>query len=152
MLGLILYCRRICLLVIIVSSICCSPAAETDPLKIEETNRVWQSIPVYPAMRETPGNNVRQETPLVIIKTYKSDSSFADVQKFYAERMIATGWQLIAKGEVKDRGRIRGEQILEFTKDGFRLTVEFGGQIKADLGWDYAIELSPVGYWKEKID
>ena len=66
--------------------------------------------------------------------------------------MAAAGWQLIVVEEIKDRGRIRGEQILKFTKDGYRLTVEFAGQLKADLGWDYAIELSPADYWKEKID
>ncbi|HEX8637493.1 MAG TPA: hypothetical protein VF692_05480 [Pyrinomonadaceae bacterium] len=150
--GLILYQRQICLLIIIASGICCAPAAKPDALKIEEINRIWQSIPVYPGMMETTENTVPTDSPLVITKTYKSDASFEDVQKFYAERMITAGWQLIVEEEIKDRGRIRGEQILEFTKDGYRLTVEFAGQLKADLGWDYAIELSPADYWKEKID
>lgn len=41
---------------------------------------------------------------------------------------------------------------MEFTKDGYLLTVEFADQLKADLGWDYAIELSSAAYWKEKTD
>lgn len=152
MLGLILYWGQICLLIIIVSSICCAPAAKPDVLRIEETNRVRQIIPIYPGMTETPVNTVPTDSPLVIIKTYKSDANFEDVQKFYVEQMAAAGWQLIADEEVKNRGRIRGEQVMEFTKDGYRLTVEFAGQLKADLGWNYAIELSPADYWKEKID
>ena len=79
MFGLILYRRQICLLIIIASSICCAPAAKPDSLKIEETTRVWQAIPVYPGMTQTPRNIVPTDSPLVITKTYKSNASFEAV-------------------------------------------------------------------------
>jgi hypothetical protein len=89
MLDLIPCRRQICLLVVIASGICCTPATKPDCLKIEETNRIWQSIPVYPGMKETAENPVPTNSPLVITKTYRSDASFEDVQKFYAKRMAA---------------------------------------------------------------
>jgi len=43
---------------------------------------------------------------------------------------------------VKDRGRFRGERLLEFRKDDFELDVQYAGGRKADLGWDYSIGIT----------
>lgn len=152
MLGLKLYGRRIGVLILIVLNICCGTASKPDNIKIEETKRVWQTIPIYSGMTETAQNTIPEGSPLVIAKTYKSDANLADVQQFYVQQLAPAGWHFLEEREVKDRGRIRGEQLLEFTQGNYRLTIEFAGERQADLGWDYAIELSPIDYWKEKVD
>jgi len=103
-------------------------------------------------MTETGEDNIPESSSLVIAKTYKSDANLDDVQQFYVRQLAPAGWRFLEEREVKDRGRIRGEHLLEFTKGNYRLTIEFAGERRADLGWDYAIELSPSNYWKEKVD
>lgn len=146
------YGRRTCILMLIVLNICCGNAQKPDGLKIEETKQVWQTIPIYPGMTETSANLIPADPPLVITKTYKSNANFADVQQFYVQQLAPSGWKFLEEREVKDRGRIRGEQLLEFTKGDYRLTIEFAAERGAELGWDYAVELSPLNYWKEKVD
>ena len=146
-----LYGRQICLLMLIVLNISCGTVPKPDDSKIADTKRLWQTVPVYSGMMETVTNIVPADSPLVITKTYKSDAQFADVQRFYVERLVAVGWKFVGESEVKDRGRIRGERLLEFTQGSHRLIIQFAGQLRADLGWDYAIELSPLDYWKETV-
>jgi hypothetical protein len=149
--SLKLYGRQICFLTLIVFGISCGTAPKPDDLKIAETKRLWQTIPIYSGMSETGNNTAPADSPLVITKTYKSDAEFADVQKFYVERLAPAGWQFVGASEVKHKGRIRGERLLEFTQGSHRLIIQFAGQLRADLGWDYAIELAPSDYWKEMV-
>ncbi len=150
--GLKIYRQQICLLIVISLNICCGLAPKPDELKIEETKRIWQTIPIYPEMTETGEDSIPEGSPLVIAKTYKSDANLAAVQQFYVQQLAPAGWMFLEDREVKDRGRIRGEQLLEFTKGSYRLSVEFAGERRLDLGWDYAVELSPLNYWREKVD
>lgn len=139
-----------CVWMLIALNICCGTAPKPGDLKIQETKRVWQTIPIYPGMTETSENTIPTDSPLVINKTYKSDANYTDVEAFYTQQLA--GWRLLEEGEIKDRGRIRGEQLLGFTKDNYRLLIQFAGERGMDLGWDYAIELSPSDYWKDRVD
>lgn len=151
MLGLKFYGRRMGVLVLIILNICCGTAPKPDDLKIEETKQLWQTIPIYPEMTETAKNNIAEDSPLVITKTYKSNQDFTDVQQFYVRQLAPAGWQFVEESEVKHNGRIRGERLVEFTKGDYRLIIQFAGQLQAELGWDYAIALSPLDYWKEMV-
>lgn len=152
MLDLKIFPRKIVVLVLIVLNICCGTALQPDVSKIEETRRVWKTIPIYPGMTELTENDVPANSAIVITKTYKSDQNFADVETFYARQLGSAGWRLLEESEIKDRGRTRGEQLQGFTKDNYRLLVQFAGERRTELGWDYAVELSPSDYWKDKID
>jgi hypothetical protein len=148
--GLKLCGRRMCVLILIALNIGCGTAPKPDDSKIQETKRVWQTIPIYPGMTETTENTIQADSPLVFTKTYKSDANYADVETFYTKELA--GWRLLEEGEIKDRGRIRGERLQGFTKDNYRLLIQFAGERRTELGWDYAIELSPSNYWKDKVD
>ncbi len=150
MLGLKLYGRRMCVLMLIALNIGCGTAPKPVDSKLQDAKKVWQTIPIYPGMTETTENTISTNSPLVFTKTYKSDANYADVETFYTKEL--TGWRLLEEGEIKDRGRIRGEQLQGFTKDNYRLLIQFAGERRTELGWDYAIELSPSGYWKNKVD
>lgn len=63
--------------------------------------------------------------------------------RFYTERLPRDGWQLVAAREVKDRGRIRGERLLQFRRGGYELSIKSASKRAADLGWDYALEVMP---------
>lgn len=150
--GLKIFRREIGVLLLIFLTVCCQTAPKPNESKIEEIKRVRQTVPVYPGMTKSSENDVPAESTLVITETYKSDANFTDVETFYSQRLIPAGWRLLEDEEIKDRGRIRGEQLQGFTKDNYRLLIQFAGERKAELGWDYAVELSPADYWKDKID
>ena len=149
--GLKLHGRKICLLGLVVFSISCGTAPRPDDLKIAETKRLWQTVPIYPGVTVTVNNTVTADSPLVITKTYKLDAQFADVRQFYLERLAPAGWQFVGENEVKHKGRIRGERVLTFTHSNHRLIVQFAGELRGDLGWDYAVELAPSDYWQEMV-
>lgn len=48
-----LYRRQICLLIVISLNICCGSAPKPNDAEIQETKRIWQTIPIYPEMTET---------------------------------------------------------------------------------------------------
>ncbi len=121
----------------------CAPTrTEVDPSKLKEVEGMWAALPVYPGMVEVNSSVSSDDGRVWVEKNYKSDASFGEVRRFYTETLSRAGWQLVGEREVKDRGRFRGERLLEFQKDGFEFDLQYAGGRKADLGWDYSIDIT----------
>lgn len=119
-----------------------SRSGDADTLPSRIAAQIEESVPVYPGWsrtQETRGFSRGTEEAA----KYTSDASFDDVSRFYTERLPRDGWQLVAAREVKDRGRIRGERLLQFRRDGYELSIKSAGERADDLGWDYALEVMP---------
>ena len=131
--------------VLFISAVTCGCVAtrtEVDPSKLREVEGVWATLPIYSGMVEVDRSVSSYDARVWVEKNYKSDASFDDVKRFYTEALARAGWQLTGEREVKDRGRFRGERLLEFRKDGFELDVQYAGGRKADFGWDYSIDVT----------
>lgn len=125
------------------------PAAESD--KVNEIVKLFDDIPLYPS--KTAQNTVKEteHEAASIARTYQSEAAFEEVRQFYLEQLPRLGWRFVAERELKDRGRIRGERILEFQKDKFVLSIQFAGRRRADLGWNYAIRIAYPVDNREKV-
>ncbi len=121
---------------------CSATRSEVDPSKLKDVEGVWATLPIQPGMVEVDSSVSSYDGRVWVEKNYKSDASFDDVKRFYTETLARAGWQLVGEREVKDRGRFRGERLLEFHRDDFELDVQYAGDRKADLGWDYSIDIT----------
>jgi len=143
--GVMAFVLKILSAVLFVCAMTCGCGAtrtEVDPSKLKEVEGVWATLPVHPGMIEVDSSVSSDDGRVWIEKNYKSDAPFDDVKRFYTETLARAGWQLVGEREVKDRGRFRGERLLEFRKDDFELDVQYAGGRKADLGWDYSIDIT----------
>lgn len=73
---------------------------------------------------------------------YKAAAPYDEARRFYIEEFARSGWQFIRERELKDRGWMKGERLLEFQKNWYELDVKYSGERDGELGWAYQIELS----------
>ncbi len=73
---------------------------------------------------------------------YTATASDDEVRRFYIEEFARSGWQSIRERELKDRGRTKGERLIEFQKNEYELDIKYAGEREMELGWAYQIELS----------
>ena len=130
---------------------CNSNDTNVDSSRVSEVIEVLKSVPVHPSKVEVNTDDYSYESNASITRKYKSDTSYEEVKKFYLAQLGKQGWQLIEERELKDKGRFKGEQVLHFTRGEFLLSVQFAGQRKETLGWDYAIRIAYPPDWIEKI-
>ncbi len=123
---------------------CCCSASRTavDATKLKAVEGVWATLPIYPGTVEVDSSRSSYDDRVWVEKNYKSDATFDDLKRFYIGTLSRAGWQFVGERELKDRGRFRGEQLLEFRKGGFELDLQYAGTRKADLGWDYSIDVT----------
>ncbi len=121
---------------------CSATRTEADASKLKAVEGIWATVPIYPGSVEVDSSLSSYDDRVWVKKNYQSDAPFDDVKRFYTETLIRNGWQFIGERELKDRGRFKGEQLLEFRKGGFELDVQYAGARKADLGWDYSIDIT----------
>jgi hypothetical protein len=143
--GGMAFVLKIFLAVFLVGAVTCGctvTRTEVDASKLKEVEGVWAALPVYPGMVEVDSSVSSDDDRVWVEKNYKSDASFSEVRRFYTETLARAGWRLTDEREVKDRGRFRGERLLEFRKDDFEIDVQYAGGRKADLGWDYSIDIT----------
>ena len=131
------------LLCVVLTSACGgSPKSDADTLPSRIATQIEESVPVYPGWSRTQETRGFSRGTADAAK-YTSDASFDDVSRFYTERLPRNGWRLVAAREVKDRGRIRGERLLQFRRGGYELYIKNAGERADELGWDYALEVMP---------
>ncbi len=131
--------------VLFVGAVTCGCAAtrtEVDPSKLKEVEGVWATLPAHPGMAEVDRSVSSSGARVWVERNYRSDAPFNDIKRFYTEKLAPAGWRFVGERELKDRGRFRGERLLEFHKDGFELDVQYSGARKRDLGWDYSIDVT----------
>lgn len=121
---------------------CSTTRTEVDPSKLKEVESVWATLPAYPGMTEVSNSVSSYDGRAWVERNYQSDADFDDVKRFYTETLTRAGWRLAGEHEVKDRGRFKGERLLEFRQGDFELDVQYSGARKADLGWDYSIDVT----------
>lgn len=121
---------------------CAATRTAVDESKLKAVEGEWATFPVYPGMVEVDRSVSSDDGRVWVEKNFKSAASFADVKRFYTETLARAGWQLTGERELKDRGRFRGERLLEFRHNGFDLDVQYAGGRKADLGWDYSVDIT----------
>ncbi len=114
---------------------------EANVHKLKEIEQLWTTVPIYPGMVEVSYSSP-SEGEMTIDRNYKSDAPFNEVRRFYTEKLTHAGWQVVGDTEVKDRGRFRGERLVEFRKGEYELDLQYAGQRKADFGWDYSIDIT----------
>jgi hypothetical protein len=105
---------------------------------------------IHPSKIEIGTDNDSNGSKTAIIKKYKSDVPFDEAKKFYIKQLTAQDWHLIEERELKDKGRYKNERVLHFTRGEFLLSVQFAGERKEILGWDYAIRIAHPPDWIEK--
>jgi len=121
---------------------CSASRTTVDESKLKAVEGVWATLPTYPGTVEVDSSRSSYEGRVWVEKNYQSDAPFDDLKRFYTDNLTQSGWQFVGERELKDRGRFRGEQLLEFRKGGFELDLQYAGTRKADLGWDYSIDVT----------
>ncbi len=114
---------------------------EANVNKLKEIGQLWATVPIYPGMVEASTSS-SSEGEVWIDRNYKSDAPFDEVRRFYTEKLTHAGWQVVGDTEVKDRGRFRGERLVEFRKGEYELDLQYAGERKAEIGWDYSIDIT----------
>jgi hypothetical protein len=123
-------------------STCRNSGSESDVVKIEEISKLFADVPVHPGKSEIKSDKTMEGGKAAVIKTYKSDAPFEEIREYYVKRLSEKGWRLAAERELKDRGRIYGERIVEFQKGRFVLSVQYAAERRETLGWDYALRIA----------
>jgi len=130
---------------------CNSQDTNVDSSKFDEMAGILKSVSVHPSKTELETNNQSSRSNVSITRKYKSDASFDEIKEFSLKQLANQGWQLIEEQELKDKGRYKGERVLHFTRGDFLLSVQFAGERKEILGWDYAIRIAHPSDWREKV-
>jgi hypothetical protein len=146
--------KFILLWVIVLSAVfsgCTSHDKNVDSSKSDEITAILKSVSVHPSKTELETNNHSSGSKVSITRKYKSDASFDEIKEFYLKQLTNQGWQLVGEQELKDKGRFRSERVLHFTRGEFLLSVQFAGERKEILGWDYAIRIAHPSDWREKV-
>lgn len=130
---------------------CHSHDPDANNLKLDEIAQILKSVSVHPGKIELETNNHTSGSNAAITRKYKSDASFDEVKQFYLKQLTIQGWQLTEEKELKDKGRYKGERVLNFTRGEFLLSVQFAGRRKEDLGWDYAVRIAHPSDWEKKV-
>lgn len=145
---------RAAILVFVMISVfngCRSAIPTADNPKYKEIENLWKTIPVYSGFIEGKTDTTSTTAAAEIIKEYESNASFADAEEFYRSQLPSLGWEQVDERDIKDRGRIRGERILVFQKENYWLTIQFAGELRTELGWDYSIRLATPKDWNDQV-
>ncbi len=140
--AVVLKTLSVILFVCAVTCGCSASRTAVDASKLTAVEGIWATLPTYPGTVEVDSSRSSYEGRVWVERNYKSDAPFDDLKRFYTEKLTQSGWQFVGERELKDRGRFRGEQLLEFRKGGFELDLQYAGTRKADLGWDYSIDIT----------
>jgi hypothetical protein len=124
---------------------------EADVSRVNEIAGFFDDLPIHPSKALKHPHNESDGDTASVAKTYQSDAAFDEVREFYLERLSPKGWQFIEERELKDRGRFRGERVLEFQKGEFVLSIQFAGERRDSLGWDYAVRIAYPEYNRKKV-
>jgi hypothetical protein len=136
---------------VISSSSCQNDYSEADLNQIDQINNLFDEIPVHPGKTELQAQTKKEVSGTAVVRKYRSNVSFEETRSFYLDRLPGSGWQFTEERELKDRGRHRGERVVEFQKGGFVLSVQFAGNRRESLGWDYAVRLAFPADNKRKV-
>lgn len=136
---------------IIVCQACGSNVSTSDNFKYKEIEAVWKTVPIYSGFDEIETETTSVTAGAEIIRKYRSTANFADADRFYHDELPVLGWEQIDERNVKDRGRLRGERILVFQKEDYWLTIQFAGNRRSELGWDYAVRLASPKGWSDRV-
>ncbi|MDQ3652369.1 MAG: hypothetical protein M3458_19270 [Acidobacteriota bacterium] len=140
--AVVLKTLSVILFVCVATCGCSASRTAVDATKLKAVEGVWATLPIYPGMIEVNNSSSSYDDRVWVEKNYKSDAPFDDLKRFYTEKLTQSGWQFVGERELKDRGRFRGEQLLEFRKGSFEIDLQYAGTRKADLGWDYSIDIT----------
>ena len=77
----------------------------------------------------------------MLTRNYKSGTGYDEVKSFYEGELVGRGWRLVEEKRLSDWGRDKGGRSLTFSKDVYRMTLEYAGDNSAGQ-WDYSISLS----------
>lgn len=139
------------IIISVVFSSCNSRDSNLDGSKYDELAGTLKSLPLYPNTVEIKTENYSSGSKTSITRKYKSDASFDEVRKFYFDNLIERGWQFAEEQEFKDRGRIKDEHVVYFSRGEFLLSIQSAGERREDLGWDYAVRVAYPADWKRKV-
>ncbi len=139
------------LTMILLSNGCATDKQNTNPLGFSEITEILKSVSTHPGKIEISTDNHSIGSNHSITRKYKSNVSFDEVKDFYLQQLIGQGWLFDEERELKDKGRYKGERVLHFTRGEFVLSIQFAGERKEVLGWDYAIRIAHPPEWKEKV-
>jgi hypothetical protein len=110
--------------------------------RVEEIEALWATLPLHTSFSEVKKPSFSRDGSPRFGPRYAASAPYDEVRRFYIEGLARSGWQFVREGELKDRGRIRGERLLEFRKDGYELAIKYSGERKRELGWVYRLKLS----------
>ena len=130
---------------------CDSRDANADNPRIDEVEQILEAAPIHPGKVELETGNQSSGSNASIVRKYKSDVPFEEAKEFYLEQLVKQGWQFVEERELKDKGRFKRERVLHFVLGEFLLSIQFAGERREVLGWDYAIRIAHPPDWKEKV-
>ena len=139
------------ILLMFVLNACQSDPKNSQTPTSEEIEQLWQSLPIHQGKIQIDKVAASTDSQISIEAKYKTDASFEEIQQFYVDNLPPQGWQLTHHQEIKDRGRIKGERIIEFQQGEYSLLIQFADQRRAELGWDYAIRLAYPPDWRKRM-
>jgi hypothetical protein len=122
----------------------CAYLKTDTPPEMNEVVRIRSAFPVYPGMTQVP-DDFKVDAPNIACRSlsFKSESSFEDVSRFYIKELTSTGWELTGNQKLSDWGRDLGGHELEFRKGEYHIAIEKGGSNNDD--WDYGVTIC----WKK---
>lgn len=129
------------LLFCVVLCTCQSDGPIRDGSKLRELEQILEAVPVYPGMVEVDRSSSLSVDDVHASREYRSSDTFNDVKRFYREKLPQDGWQFVEDREVKDRGRIKRERLLEFRRGKYHIDIKYAGERVAELGWTYSVSV-----------
>lgn len=127
---------------VVLSSCDATNSTAPDPARLRYIEQLRENVPIHPTFIEVERLTVSEASEAEVAYEYRSSASFDQVRGFYQERLAGSDWQFVDESMVKDRGRLKGERLLEFRQGDYDLDVKYAGQRASALGWNYAIEIS----------
>jgi hypothetical protein len=124
----------------------CTPARNP---RLEEVQKIWQELPIYPGMTEVEGGMTMSGFDKAhISKHFKSAAAYNEVKRFYEENLTKDRWQFVREDQLKTfGGKLSGGQEVEFRRGEYKLTIEYAPE-DLGYGWNYGIGVSWL--WKFK--
>ena len=110
--------------------------------QIKKIKALWATLPIHTNFREVKAPSLDSDGSPRFSARYTVTAPYDEVRHFYTEELARSGWQFIRERELKDRGRMKGERLLEFQKNGYELDIKYSGEREMELRWAYQIELS----------
>ncbi len=109
---------------------------------VKAVEALWATLPVHASFSEVKKPSFSPDGGPRFSARYTASSPYDEVRRFYINEFARSGWQFIRERELKDRGRVKGERLLEFRKSKYELDIKYSGERERELGWENHIELS----------